>query len=759
MITSHVLGFPRIGAHRELKRAVEDYWSGAIDENKLLIEGKRIYSENWKLQEKSGLSFVTVGDFSWYDQVLDMSTILGVIPERFGAVDGRISIDTYFRMARGRAPHGHDTRACEMTKWFDTNYHYIVPEFSDNQHFHFNDTHLFEMIAEAQKAEYKLKPILIGPLSYLWLGKAHNKNFDKLELLSRILPVYQEIIKRLHEYHIDWVQIDEPILVLDLPEKWQRGFDTAYQYLADTRVKLLLTTYFGNMGENTGLACKLPVAGLHIDISRAPEQLDAVLSLLPADKILSLGIIDGRNIWRNDLRQSLSILQPVYERLQDKLWIASSCSLLHSPVDLSIEVQMDPELKKWLAFAVQKTQEIVILSRGLTLGESNIVDALAASNEAVATKKISAKIHKPAVTQRLKEITPASTQRYSGRAERKKIQRGHLNLPVYPTTTIGSFPQTNAIRLLRQHVKSGSITAEDYKNALRQQIKNCIKKQEEIGIDVLVHGEFERNDMVEYFSDFLDGFAITKNGWVQSYGSRCVKPPIIFGDVQRRKPMTIDWISYAQSLTKKPLKGMLTGPTTMLSWSFVRDDQPRELTAKQIALVLRDEVHDLEAKGIHVIQVDEPAFRESLPLRHKERQSYLDEAITCFKLATSGVKDGTQIHTHMCYSEFNDIIQSISDLDADVVSIEASRSDMELLQAFKDFNYPSDIGPGVYDVHSPHVPEVIEIIKLIQHASHYISPQQLWINPDCGLKTRDWAETEQALINLVQAAKKLRSQH
>ena len=507
MIRSHILGFPRIGTQRELKRAVEDYWRGAIDAHKLRVEGKRIYTGNWELQAKSGLSLITVGDFSWYDQILDMSTMLGVIPERFGAVDGEVSLDTYFRMARGRAPHGHDAKACDMTKWFDTNYHYIVPEFRDNQQFHFNSTHLFEMIAEAQKAGYQVKPVIPGPLSYLWLGKAQNKNVKKLELLPRLLPVYREIIQRFHELHIDWVQMDEPILVLDLPEAWQQGFETAYQYLADSPARILLTTYFGGLGDNAKLACKLPVSGLHIDICRAPEQLTGIPDLLSANKILSLGIVDGRNIWRNDLRQSLQLLQPICERFEE-VWIASSCSLLHSPVDLGMETQLDPELKKWLAFAVQKTEEVVILARGLAQGESSIADALAASDDSMATKKVSTKIHKAAVAQRLKGITPASTQRQSGRTERKKIQQKHLNLPLYPTTTIGSFPQTSDIRILRQQAKAGSITAEDYHSKLQQHIRDCIQKQEDIGIDVLVHGEFERNDMVEYFSDFLDGFAM-----------------------------------------------------------------------------------------------------------------------------------------------------------------------------------------------------------------------------------------------------------
>lgn len=756
MITSHVLGFPRIGSHRELKQVVEEYWAGAIDEQKLHLEGTRIYKKHWAIQAKAGLSYVTVGDFSWYDQILDMSVMLGVIPERFDAGLGMVSIDTYFRMARGRAPKGKDVRACEMTKWFDTNYHYIVPEFTKNQEFNLRSTMLFKMITEAKQAGHKVKPVIIGPMSYLWLGKTYGNHFDKLELLPQLLEIYQEIFNKFNEYDLDWVQIDEPILILDLPEHWQQAFQRAYQQLSTNKIKLLLTTYFGGLEENTRLSCNLPTAGLHIDISRAPGQLDQVLELLPHNKILSVGIIDGRNIWRNDIRDSLNILKPVYGLLKERLWIASSCSLLHTPVDLNQEKLLDPELKKWLAFSVQKIEEIAILAKGLDQDESSIVDALTLSDEAIASKKVSANIHKPAVTQRLKEITPSMTQRTNSRNVRKKIQKNNLNLPLFPTTTIGSFPQTSEIRLLRQQVKKGLLNADDYNAQLREHIKACIQKQEDIGLDVLVHGEFERNDMVEYFSDFLEGFAITQNGWVQSYGTRCVKPPIIFGDIQRRQPMTIEWINYAQSLTPKKLKGMLTGPTTMISWSFVRNDQPRLLTAKQMAYALRDEIHELEEHGIQVIQVDEPAFRESLPLRHRDWQSYLNEAIVCFKLATAGVKDSTQIHTHMCYSEFNDIIESISELDADVVSIEASRSDMELLQAFKDFDYPGDIGPGIYDVHSPQVPGVAEIINLIEQATKYIAYDQLWINPDCGLKTRGWHETEKSLVNLVEAAKKLR---
>lgn len=759
MATTHNLGFPRIGANRELKRALEAYWKGEISQNDLAAEGQRIRAKNWAQQINANHDYLTVGDFSWYDHVLDTSALVGVIPNRFAAQINEVDIDTYFRMARGRAPSGVDTHACEMTKWFDTNYHYIVPEFNVDQQFKISSTKLFAEINEARQLGKPIKPVLLGPLSYLWLGKAKQANFDKLCLLEKIKKTYIEILTKLRDLGVEWVQIDEPILVLDLPETWQKAFQQTYQQLQINDLKLLIATYFGGLGSNTELACKLPTQGLHIDIVRAPGQLEYVLKELPADKVLSIGIVDGRNIWRTDLRKALAILKPLHEQLGDRLWISSSCSLLHCPVDLQTETKLDAEFKSWLAFATQKLHEINLLARALNEGEASIAEALLENDLAVESRKKSSRIHRPEVKNRCQKISPDMIKRENEYAIRQKIQKTLFNLPHFPTTTIGSFPQTQAIRAIRHEFKSGKLNKEDYRKKIHDHIAHAISKQLDLGIDVLVHGEAERNDMVEYFGELLEGFAFTSNGWVQSYGSRCVKPPIIFGDVSRLHPMTIEWISYAQSLTDKPVKGMLTGPVTILCWSFVRDDQARFDTAKQIALALRDEVIDLVKAGIRIIQIDEPAIREGLPLRENAWQDYLRQAVYCFRLAACCVPDYIQIHTHMCYSEFNDIIEAIAALDADVITIETSRSDLDLLKAFETFNYPNDIGPGVYDIHSPRIPSVDEVVNLIEKAAHFIPKQQLWINPDCGLKTRDWPETELALQNMVAAAKLLREKN
>jgi 5-methyltetrahydropteroyltriglutamate--homocysteine methyltransferase len=755
MVIAHNLGFPRIGSNRELKLAVERYWKKEITQQELEAEGRKIRADNWQRQILAKQDFLSVGDFSWYDHVLDMSLLLGVVPERFGHQLDEINLDTYFRMARGRAPNGLDAPACEMTKWFDTNYHYIVPEFSENERFRIASNKLFAEIEEAKTFGKKIKPIILGPLSYLWLGKSKDTQMDKLTLLPKLLPVYKQILEKIRQQGVEWVQIDEPILVLDLPSSWLHAMEAAYQQLQQPSLNLLLSTYFGKLEENTALACTLPTAGLHIDMVRAPDQLQTVLNYLPKDKILSLGMVDGRNIWRHDLRASLKILQPIHKQLGDRLWIGSACSLLHCPVDLINETKLDSEIKSWLAFATQKLAEISALSQALNKGIEAIGEELLASDAAVASRRQSSRIHDPVVKKRALAITKDMSQRKQPYTKRQSIQKA-LNLPLFPTTTIGSFPQTQDIRIARQQYKLGQLDQDTYTQSMREHIAYAIKKQEELDIDVLVHGEAERNDMVEYFGELLNGFAFTKNGWVQSYGSRCVKPPIIFGDVSRPHPMTIDWIAYAQSLTNRYVKGMLTGPITILCWSFVRDDQPRFETANQIALALRDEVDDLVKAGIQIIQIDEPAIREGLPLRQKDWQAYLDQAVRCFCLASSSVDDHIQIHTHMCYSEFNDIIQSIAELDADVITIETSRSDMELLQAFENFNYPNDIGPGVYDIHSPRIPSVDEMVDLMEKAAQFIPIERLWVNPDCGLKTRDWSETQTALQNMVKAASILR---
>jgi 5-methyltetrahydropteroyltriglutamate--homocysteine methyltransferase len=758
MTIVHTLGFPRIGAQREMKRAVEAYWAGNLDRDGLEQVGRELRARHWAIQAEAGLDLLPVGDFSWYDHVMDMSTLLGVVPSRFGKVGRHVDLDTYFRMARGRAPTGVDVPACEMTKWFDTNYHYIVPEFGADQQFSVASHKLFDEVEEAITSGYKVKPVLIGPLTYLWLGKIKGAEFDKLALLDRLLPVYGEILARLKGQGVEWVQIDEPILVLDLPRAWKNAFESAYARLQQPGLKRLLATYFGALEDNTALACQLPVDGLHVDLVRAPEQLTAVLDQLPAYKVFSAGVVDGRNIWRADFEKALDLLEPVRQRLGSRLWVAPSCALLHSPVDLALEDELDGELKSWLAFATQKVQEVVTLKCALGEGRAAVAADLDANRTANEARRNSRRIHRAEVKKRAAVVTPDMARRTHAYPVRRTAQQ-QLGLPLFPTTTIGSFPQTTEIRNARRDFKAGTITGQEYTTAMREQIAYAVRKQEELGLDVLVHGEAERNDMVEYFGELLDGFAFTRNGWVQSYGSRCVKPPVIFGDVSRPQPMTVEWTVYAQSLTSRPMKGMLTGPVTILQWSFVRDDQPRSETALQIALALRDEVCDLEKARIHIIQIDEPALREGLPLRKKHWQAYLDWAVRAFRITASGVRDHTQIHTHMCYAEFNDIIESIAALDADVITIETSRSDMELLDAFAHFAYPNEIGPGVYDIHSPRVPTVAEIEALLEKAAAVIPAERLWVNPDCGLKTRNWPETEAALSDMVAAAKNMRKRY
>jgi len=761
MTKIHNLGFPRIGVQRELKWALEAYWAGQQTAEQLLETGRTLRARHWEVQAKAGVELLPVGDFAWYDTILEWTTLLGAVPPRFEQPAGApVSLDTLFRVARGRAPTGKPAAAGEMTKWFDTNYHYIVPELAPDQTYRIARDALFAQVAEAQALGYQVKPVIPGPLTWLWLGKgeAYTQGAGdpaKLALLARLVPVYVEVLKRLKAQGVTWVQIDEPILTLDIGTEWRAAYAQVYPQLAQAGVSVLLATYFEGLHDNLPVLRDLPVQGVHIDLVRAPGQLDAVLEVLRDDQVLSAGVISGRNIWRSDLDKAHAVLAPVKAALGDRLWIAPSCALQHVPVDLATETELDAQLRSWLSFATQKLDELRLLGQWLdnTLDEAG-QQALEEQRQALAARRASPRIHNAAVQQRLAQS--ASVSRARTPFGRRVAQQRNLSLPAFPTTTIGSFPQTSEIRVLRRDWKAGNISDAVYEQSLRQEIENLIRFQERIGLDVLVHGEFERNDMVEYFGELLGGFAFTRNGWVQSYGSRCVKPPVIFGDVVRPTAMTVAWSAYAQSLTEKPVKGMLTGPVTILQWSFVRDDQPRETTCRQLALALRDEVLDLEAAGIRVIQIDEPAFREGLPLRRAGWDAYLQWAVDCFLLSTSGVKDSTQIHTHMCYSEFNDIIESIAALDADVITIETSRSNMELLGAFERFQYPNEIGPGVYDIHSPNVPEVDWMVSLMRKAAVNLPAERLWVNPDCGLKTRGWPETEAALERMVQAARVLR---
>ncbi|MBX4134533.1 5-methyltetrahydropteroyltriglutamate--homocysteine S-methyltransferase [Pseudomonas sp. S5F11] len=760
MAVAHSLGFPRIGRDRELKKAQEAFWKGELDEAGLLAVGRDLRKAHWDVQKQAGIELLPAGDFAWYDQVLTHSLMFGVIPERFRPADGQATLHTLFAMARGVSDSCcGGAHAQEMTKWFDTNYHYLVPEFSADQHFHLGWDQLFDEVKEARELGHSVKPVIIGPLTYLWLGKAKGGEFDKLDLLDRLLPLYGQIFQRLAELGVEWVQIDEPILVLDLPQAWKNAFERAYNQIQRDPLKKLLATYFGGLEENLGLAANLPVDGLHIDLVRAPEQYPTILDRLPAYKVLSLGVVNGRNVWRCDLEKTLATLQHAHERLGDRLWVAPSCSLLHSPVDLGREDQLDAELKSWLAFAVQKCAEVAVLAQAVDQPDAaNVRAALAESRAVQAARAASPRIHKPAVQARVAAITARDSQRQSPFAQRIEQQRAGLNLPLFPTTTIGSFPQTASIRLARQSYKQGKLSEAEYVEAMHSEIRHAVEVQEHLGLDVLVHGEAERNDMVEYFAEQLDGYAFTRFGWVQSYGSRCVKPAVIVGDLSRPHAMTVEWIRYAQGLTRKVMKGMLTGPVTMLMWSFPREDVSREAQARQLALAIGDEVLDLEAAGIRIVQIDEAAFREGLPLRQAQWQSYLDWATEAFRLCAAGVRDETQIHTHMCYSEFNDVIESIAAMDADVITIETSRSDMELLEAFEAFDYPNEIGPGVYDIHSPRVPDASEMANLLRKAARRIPAERLWVNPDCGLKTRGWAETEAALIHMVAAARQLRAE-
>ncbi|WJF90965.1 5-methyltetrahydropteroyltriglutamate--homocysteine S-methyltransferase [Paraburkholderia bonniea] len=756
MSTAHILGFPRIGADRELKFALERYWRDGMkaqDEAALRDTGRALRASHWRTQQDGGLTYVTVGDFAWYDHVLTTLAHVGGLPQRFGFDAAQLTLAQYFALARGNPAQP----AMEMTKWFDTNYHYLVPEYSPATQFGPGVEWLFDEVSEAQAAGHQPKVALVGPLSLLWLGKARDGLSDTLSLLERLLPAYQRLLARLREQGVEWVQIDEPIFALDLPEAWRAAAPAAYAALAPHAPKLLFTTCFDDVSEHAAWLKALPVAGLHLDLVRAPAQLEIFLADYPADKVLSCGVVDGRNVWRNDLDATLARLEAARAQLGERLWVGSSCSLLHAPVDLNHEPRLDAELRSWLAFAVQKVREVALLRDALTQGRDVAAAEFDAARAAAAARRTSSRIHNPLVKRQVEALTEAQAQRSSGYAQRAQVQRERFALPLLPTTTIGSFPQTAEIRAARAAYKQGGLSHLDYLEAMRGHIRQAIDKQLSYGLDVLVHGEAERNDMVEYFGELLWGYAITANGWVQSYGSRCVKPPLIYGDVYLPEPMTVGWATYAQSLTDKPVKGMLTGPVTMLQWSFVRDDQPRSQTALQIALALRQETQALEAAHIGMIQIDEPALREGLPLKARERAAYLRWAVQAFRVAASGVKDETQIHTHMCYSEFGDILPSIAALDADVISIETTRSNMELLDAFETFEYPNEIGPGVYDIHSPRVPTADEMAALIGLALERIPAQRLWVNPDCGLKTRDWQQVDPALVAMVEAAKKARA--
>ena len=756
MTTVTNLGFPRMGARRELKQALEAYWRDETQRTPLLDTAGQLRERHWKMQREAGAHVVPCNDFSLYDHVLDTAWLFDAIPERYRALADADPLAGYFAMARGTQRAGVDLHALEMTKWFDTNYHYIVPELHAGQAFRLRGDKPMQEFLEARAQGHEARPVLLGPVSFLLLSKATDGS-DRLALLDRLLPAYAELLGKLHDAGAEWVQLDEPCLVLDLDHEDAAAYRSAYAALAGTtRPKLLLATYFGALGDNLPLAQELPVDGLHIDLVRAPAQLDAVLGSLPADRVLSLGVVDGRNVWRADLDRAMAITRVAIERLgRQRVWLAPSCSLLHVPLDASLEKALPADVHAWLAFARQKLEELRTVA-DMCKGVVTAYPALEHAREVIAARRASPKVHRLAVAQRLANLDASAAHRRSTYAFRRGKQQQRFQLPLFPTTTIGSFPQTAEVREARARYKSGQWSAAEYDALIAEQTAACVQFQEAIGIDVLVHGEFERNDMVEYFGEQLDGFVFTRHGWVQSYGSRCVKPPIIYGDVQRPAPMTVRWSAYAQALTARPMKGMLTGPVTVLQWSFVRDDQPRATTCRQLALALRDEVLDLEAAGIRIIQIDEPALREGLPLRRADWAGYLGWAVESFRLAASGVADDTQIHTHMCYSEFNDIINAIGAMDADVISIETSRSRMELLGAFERFRYPNEIGPGVYDIHSPRVPDVAEMVALLEKAGEVLSPEQLWVNPDCGLKTRGWEETRKALVSLVEAARVMR---
>lgn len=751
-------GFPRIGLKRELKRALEAHWRGETPAETLLDTARTLRARHWRLARDAGSDVLPCNDFSLYDHVLDTAVLFDAIPDRYRPLFAESRLDGYFAMARGHRREGLDLHALEMTKWFDTNYHYLVPELHAGQRFALVGDKPLAEFREAQALGYQARPVLLGPVSFLLLSKTVDGS-DRLALLEHLLPAYAELLRRLAEAGATWVQMDEPCLALDQDADDHTAYRKAYAALiAANRPRILLASYFGALGDNLALAASLPVDGLHVDLARTPQQLDAVLDALPAGRVLSAGVVDGRNVWRSRPGQVLPLLRKAHARLGDeRLWLAPSCSLLHVPIDLDAETALPAERRAPMAFAKQKLEELRAYADVLA-GHPEAEAALHAQQTLLDRQSQQAGVQNPAVRARLHSLSPQTALRRSPYATRRIAQAEVLALPLLPTTTIGSFPQTDELRQARAAHRAGKLADDTYEDRLKAEVERVVRFQEEIGLDVLVHGEPERNDMVEYFGEQLDGYLFTKLGWVQSYGSRCVKPPVIWGDVARPAPMTVRWSAFAQSLTDKPMKGMLTGPVTMLQWSFVRDDLPRETVCRQIALALRDEVHDLEAAGIRAIQIDEPALREGLPLRRAEWPAYLAWAVECFRIAAGGVRDATQIHTHMCYSEFNDIIEAVAAMDADVISIETSRSRMELLDAFVRFRYPNGIGPGVYDIHSPRVPTHQEILDLLRKALEVLDAAQLWVNPDCGLKTRGWKETEPALRSMVECARQLRAE-
>jgi 5-methyltetrahydropteroyltriglutamate--homocysteine methyltransferase len=760
MARSNNLGYPRIGKHRELKRATEGYWSGKNDADHLLRTASDIRHTNWETQRAAGIDLIPSNDFSLYDQVLDTIAMLGAVPDRFRWTGGTVDLDTYFAMARGAQREDLDATALEMTKWFDTNYHYLVPELSPGRRFSLSSTKAFDELDQAKSLGIITKPVLLGPVSFLLLGKSLHSAFKPLELLDDLLPVYQEVIAGLAQRGAEWIQLDEPCFVQDRANEDREALAHAYGVLAQSRgqANLLVQTYFGSVDESYQTLAALPVQGIGLDIVRGPENLSAIADNgFPEDKVLAAGLVDGRNVWITDLAAKLDQIGRLAAFVpSDRLLIGASCSLLHVPHDVRMEADIDPQLAEWLAFAEQKLSEISTLTRAVNEGRDAVRASLELNREALQRRGQSERVRRQAIRDRVATTGEAEATRSVAYEQRRDAQRKSLKLPLFPTTTIGSFPQTREVRRNRSRLQKGEITEAEHDRFIAEELSKLITLQEDIGIDVLVHGEFERSDMVEYFGERLEGFAFTRHGWVQSYGSRYVRPPIIFGDVFRPEPMTVRWSTYAQSLTDKPVKGMLTGPVTILNWSFVRDDQPRSDTCKQIALALRDEVHDLEAAGIRVIQVDEPALREGLPLRRGGWKEYLDWAVFCYRVATAGVEPSTQIHSHMCYGEFDDIIESIAAIDADVISIENSRSKSELLDTLRRFGYEHEIGPGVYDIHSPRVPSTDEIESSLRASSEVLRPEQLWVNPDCGLKTRRWEEVLPALENMVRAAQDLR---
>ncbi|MDA1353804.1 MAG: 5-methyltetrahydropteroyltriglutamate--homocysteine S-methyltransferase [bacterium] len=757
---SNNLGYPRIGYRRELKKATESYWKEEISLDELKKTAQTLRALNWKTQKDKGIDLIPSNDFTLYDQMLDMTALLGAIPERFGWNGEMVTEDTVFHVARGKHRHagGQDTTASEMTKWFDTNYHYIVPELSSQTEFKLSSEKVFNEYQEAKALGIQTKPVLIGPATYLKLAKSTEEGFNPLSLLENVLPVYIQVVQKLESLGAQWIQIDEPILCLDLNDSERAAVKTAVEAISNavSTSKIILTTYFEELRENLDLAVSLPVAALHVDLVRGVNEAESIISKFPSDKILSLGLVDGRNIWRNNYEDNIKIIDAAKAKLGNNIMIAGSCSFQHSPLTLRNETKLDAELKSWMAFADEKIEEVATLA-AYAKGE-NVAKQLEENKAAQDDRKTNQRIHNQDVKNRVSNIGEADFNRANSFSTRDQKQREHLEMPDFPTTTIGSFPQTKEVRHARAQFKAGELSSEKYDEFIASEIQNSIKIQDDLEIDMYVHGEFERNDMVEYFGENLSGFTFTELGWVQSYGSRYVKPPIIFGDVYREAPMTVRWSQYAQSLTDKPMKGMLTGPITIIQWSFERNDQSKKDTATQIALALRDEVIDLEKAGIAAIQIDEAALREGLPLRRADWDAYLDWTVKAFRLTAAGVKDETQIHTHMCYSEFNDIIEAIAALDADVISIETSRSNMELLDAFVNFNYPNQIGPGVYDIHSPRVPTTEEMADLMRKAREVLPARNLWVNPDCGLKTRGWEEVIPALENMVQAAKQLRQE-